>query len=142
MPRLRLVTAAAVLTPLVLAGCGGDDPEPKIPEVAPSTSSTPSGSPVAQATEEPTLPPEAQGNDEAAAEAFVRYYWDLVQYAESTGDVKALDGLSLPSCGGCAGGEAFVRSMYGDGGYSRGGAYTVENFKIDTLSKRAGVRVW
>lgn len=141
MTRLRLVTAAAVLAPLVLAGCGGDDPEPRLPSAAPS-SSTPSASPVSTPTEEPTLPPEAKGNDEAAAEAFVRYYYDVVNYAQATGEVKTLRSLSLPSCDACAGGADYLHEMYRHGGSQEGGAYTVEEVTVFQAAKRQNLRIF
>ena len=131
MPTLRLITAAAVLTPLVLAGCGGDDPAPKLPDTAPTATSSTSPSPAAAVdpTEEPTLPPEANGNDEAAAEAFIRYYWDVVDYAQLTGDLRTLKKLSLPSCASCNSGNAYLREMYAAGGSLEGVDYTLDGVR-------------
>ena len=96
MTRLRVAAATALLVPLALAGCAEDDPQPKLPSAS-ATSPTTTASATPDAAVEPTLPPEAQGKDEAAAEAFVRYFWDLVNYAQETGDVKTLkSSLSLP----------------------------------------------
>ena len=81
MTRLRVAAATALLVPLALAGCAEDDPQPKLPSAS-ATSPTTTASATPDAAVEPTLPPEAQGKDEAAAEAFVRYYWELVNYAQ------------------------------------------------------------
>ncbi|WP_295656672.1 DUF6318 family protein [uncultured Nocardioides sp.] len=137
MARLHLLAAAAVLAPVLLAGCGGNEPEPQLPDTAPSPSSTPSASPAAEATQEPTLPPEAEGNDEAAAEAFVRYYWDAVDYAQLTGDLKALKKLSLPSCASCNSGNEYVSNMYANGGSLQGVDYTVNRVRLAKRSDGA-----
>ncbi|GAA3802317.1 DUF6318 family protein [Nocardioides panacisoli] len=72
----------------------------------PSSSSTPSG-PV-----EPRLPAAARTATKAGAEAFVRYYWDVVNYAQLTGDTRLLRGLHMPSCDACASGVSWIDSVY------------------------------
>ena len=142
MARLELLAAAAVLTPLLLAGCGGDDPEPQLPDTAPSPSSTPSASPAAEATQEPTLPPEAEGNDEAAAEAFVRYYYDVVNYAQATGDVRTLRSLALPACEGCQGGVEYLEGIYQAGGFLKGADYTIQTAEVSAETQSGGTRTF
>ena len=66
------------------------------------------------------MPPEAKGTDAKAAEAFVRFYWEMVNYAQATGDVDGLAGLGS-KCAACDNGIAFVRDAYDKGGEIRGG---------------------
>lgn len=113
----------ALLLALGLAGCTGE-PEAKPPHEVPTpttsppaseTSTTPSG-PV-----EPTLPAAAEKNTKAGAEAFVRYFWEVVNYAQKTGDTKTLRTLALPSCGICTGGREWIDDVYSRGGRIVGG---------------------
>jgi len=82
----RFVVGAALV--LLVAGCGGDpkaDPSPST-SPAPSISSTPTPSP-------PTLPDAAKANTKAGAIAFVKYYVELVNHAQATGDVGKLQSV-------------------------------------------------
>ena len=96
---VRRIAIAALALPLLLGGCTDDEPDPDVPET--SSPSTPTTETSAAAPVEPTLPPEAEGKGPKAAEAFVRHYYDSVDYAQQTGDTKHLRSL------GCAD----VRSM-------------------------------
>ncbi|MBS4754432.1 hypothetical protein KG112_16615 [Nocardioides sp. zg-ZUI104] len=134
MLRAPGLALTAALLPLLVAGCNsadGDEPAPR-----PSTSSSPSAS--ASPTEsastpvEPTLPAEAKEPTEAGARAFIAYYWELINYAQVTGDVAALARTSGPMCEGCNGGLQIIERLYGSGGYATGGAYDVE---IDKLTR-------
>ena len=137
LDRLGLAAAAALVLPLALSGCSGDDPDPKMPQTTAAASSpSPTTSPTQDPTAEPTLPPEAEGNDEAAAEAFIRYYWDVVDYAQSTGDMKTLETLALPSCGSCETGNAYLRKLYNNGGALTGVDYKVDRVRVELRSDR------
>jgi hypothetical protein len=123
---------------LVLAagGCSGDDPEPR---VAPSGSSSPSTSPSGSSSTAgdptpPTLPAAAKGRGAAAAEAFVRFYFANVNFAQRTGQTSRLEGLAL-RCTGCAAGVASIRATYRGGGAIRGGDATADNWKIGFLKR-------
>ncbi|WP_194288979.1 MULTISPECIES: DUF6318 family protein [unclassified Nocardioides] len=123
------MVAAAVL--IASAAACGDDPDPKVdspPTPTPTISTSPASGPVA-----PTLPPEAEGDDAAAAEAFVEYFWAMVKYAETTGEVEALEALVSPQCQGCAGGIEFLRRVFQNGGEIGGGDVTLSNFKVREL---------
>ncbi len=117
-----LLAAGAALAALVLSGCsdGGGAAEPTTtPTLTPTPTPTPAG-PV-----EPTLPPEAAGEDAAAAEAFVRHYWAMVNYAQDTGDVTALRRLGSPSCTACQGGADGIVRIARAGGRTIGGAMEI-----------------
>lgn len=129
MRRVFLVLAAAAL---VMGGsaCSDDaDPEAAPPDPpTPAVSTTPASGPVA-----PTLPPEAEGDDAAAAEAFVEYFWEVVKHAETTAEVETLETLMSPQCQGCAGGLKFLRDVFKNGGEIRGGNVTLSNFEVKEL---------
>lgn len=125
--------AAAVSAVLLLAGCsGGDEPDdPKATWTPTSTPEDPSTSP-AVATE-PELPSEATKATEAGARAFIHHYWDLINYAQLTGDVSALRKLSAASCDGCAAGIRAIRRHYVEGGRLEGGRNVVRLRELEEL---------
>ncbi|WP_090860343.1 DUF6318 family protein [Nocardioides lianchengensis] len=131
----RLLPAALAVGLVLLAGCSGDDdPEPKIsPTDSSSVASTPTPSPTPSGPVEPTMPAEAEGEDAAAAEAFVRHFWAMVNYAQTTGDVQALEGLALGSCQTCASGAKWIADVYQRGGLIEGGKYDVGPVRVTPL---------
>ena len=142
MTRLRIAVASTLLLPLTLAGCGDDDPQPRIPPSSASSPSTTTPSASPDAAVEPTLPPEAEGNDEAAAEAFAGYYWEVVNYSQLTGDVTRLKSISLVSCKYCTDGADYLRDMYKNGGRQDGGGYTVAAVNAFLADESPGLRIF
>jgi hypothetical protein len=140
---MRRLIPASVAVFVLLAGCsGGDDPEPKLaPTDSSSAASTTAPPPTPTPTRpvEPSLPSEAQGEDAAAAEAFVRFYWEMVNYAQATGDSQALARQSSDSCVGCQAAIELVSEVYGSGGSILGGESTVSN--VESRELRAGNKV-
>lgn len=133
-----VLTALLVVSALSLAGCSGDEPEPRF---APPSSEAP-GSPSTTATSgpaEPQLPEAAKGTDAAAAEAFVKHYWSMVNYAQATGDVDGLRALGL-RCVTCDRGIDSIVEVYEAGGSIRGGVGTVLD-PTGVLVGRTGKRV-
>ena len=125
-PRRTRVTstlAAAALPVALLAGCSGDEPEPKFPDESSSSPTVASPS----APFEPTPPAAMERGDEAGAKAFVEYYFAMLNYAQRTGDVAGARRLALNECAACAGALDVVTTTYGAGGSIRGGV-------IDTLA--------
>ncbi|MCR1784137.1 hypothetical protein KVF89_16475 [Nocardioides carbamazepini] len=135
-PALGLLAATLALL-LSAAACTGDDPDPRDP----SSTWSPTGTmdlPSPTATEpaeptEPVLPDAAKQASEDGARAFITYYWDLINYAQVTGDVKALKAASGPSCEGCLDGIQGIRDLYKDGGHAEGGDYAVSFEKVNRL---------
>jgi hypothetical protein len=123
------VGVAALLLAVVVSGCEEDEPSTS-PTPSSSPSEPESSSPSEPTTTdtgpvEPTLPAEATPETKAGAEAFVEYYWDVVNYATFTGDVAKLKRLDQPSCQGCKGGIRFLEHVYSSGGRMVGGEYRV-----------------
>ncbi len=120
--RIRRMLACGAVVALLCAGLGGcsddsdADPEPNFTSAASgSESPSPSESTTAEAPAEPT-PPAAMANfDEAGAKAFAEFYWEVVSYAQATGDTGLLATLELPGCGVCQGGREDIEKAYSDG---------------------------
>jgi hypothetical protein len=125
------LTALTLIPTLLVAGCSDDDPEPKVDPPSSEAPSSVSPSPTATA---PTMPPAAKGTDAAAAEAFVAFYWDTVNYAQASGDVAPLKVLA-DQCKGCDSGVAFIEAAYADGGEIRGGGGTVSRLKTVFINR-------
>ena len=107
--------AAALL--VLLAGCGGDpkaDPSPTPSESPVSTTPSPTA---------PTMPAAAAENSKAGAIAFVRYYIELINHAQATGDVEALAKVEGSNCESCANVRTSIGKIYGAGGSITGGTW-------------------
>lgn len=125
---VRRITIATLALPLLLGGCTDDDPVPKMPDS--SSPSSPTTETSTAAPVEPTLPPEAEGKGPKAAEAFVRHYYDTVNYAQTTGDTKHLRSLGAVMCDACNGGADAIDRIKGEGGTIEGGDYTVSQATV------------
>ena len=134
MAQLRVALAALVALG-GLAACDGD-PEPEIADPT-SSPTAPSASPVSETTsptassgpEEPPLPATATENSDLGARAFAAYWIQLVNYAQSTGDVKALKSASDRRCDGCTGLVEAIEEPYLNGGHIEGGEFRVGEFR-------------
>lgn len=127
--RLGTSLAAAALPFALLAGCAGDDPQPRFPE---ETASSPTEASSPEPTE-PTPPPAMEGDDEAAAEAFVEYYFAMVDYVRSTGSTERLRRLALNSCAACEGVAKTIDQTRANGGEIKGGDFSVLSAQLAPL---------
>ncbi|NGZ99563.1 hypothetical protein G5V59_01935 [Nocardioides sp. W3-2-3] len=119
---------------VLLAGCSDDEPDGQ-PSPSPSVSTTAPVSPTPSAApaKEPVLPAAARQPTEAGARAFIAYYWDLINYAQVTGDVKALEKVSGPNCERCLAGIDAIRTLYESGGRLTDARYEVRQTSIRSL---------
>lgn len=108
--RLAAAGAAALLLPFAACSDGESNADP----AEPTSSAAPSPSETASAG--PTLPPEAQGDDEAAAKAFVEFYFELISEAMVTGDTSAIPQYSTADCQTCKSVPSRIRNVYDKGG--------------------------
>jgi len=95
-------------------GEASSDPDPPTPSVTSTESEAPTG-PV-----EPELPAAARKPTRAGAIAFVKHYWAMVHYAQSTGELNGLAGLSSENCQMCGGGVEALRELFAEGGVLKG----------------------
>lgn len=136
----RLVTVTLVVGLVVgsvlLAGCqSDDDPDPK---VSPTESSSGTPTPTPTGPVEPTLPAEAEGDDAAAAEAFVRFYWEMVNYAQTTGNVGTLREIASDTCAACLSGLKGIEDVHIVGGSIEGGDVSVLDARAEQITSREG----
>ena len=123
--------AAALL--VVLAGCGGDpkaDPSPTPSETPVSTTPSPPA---------PTMPAAAAENSKAGAIAFVRYYIELINHAQATGDVEPLAAAESPECRSCASARDVVTRIYTSNGHLEGGDWAA---RIQSAAPRPDLDAW
>lgn len=133
--RRCVVALALVVLGAGVGGCNADPPDPGPTwSASASADGTASGSPTAApGPAVPVLPAAAREASEAGARAFVGYYWELVNYAQATGDVKALRRASAPTCTGCQSGIRGVVDLYEAGGHLTGGTYSLAILTFDQL---------
>jgi hypothetical protein len=116
---VALLVVVAVL--LMLTGCGGD------PKADPSPSpSSPVTSPVSTTPSAPVMPAEAKAEGKAGAMAFVKYYVELINHAQATGDTSALAAAEMPKCHSCQTARNGVQAHYEAGGSIKGGDWRIE----------------
>jgi hypothetical protein len=64
--------------------------------------------------------------DAAGAAAFVRHWFDLVNYAYTTGETDPVSAISEATCEACTDILALIEAQYEDGGRFMGGTIEVE----------------
>ncbi|MDQ6526460.1 DUF6318 family protein [Nocardioides sp. LHD-245] len=138
-PALGLFAAALVLL-LSAAACTDDDPDPRDPTSTWSPTGTmDTPSPTATPPAEPVLPEAAKQASEEGARAFITYYWDLINYAQVTGDVKALKAASATTCKGCQAGIRGIRRHYRSGGSIAGGVHRVDRTRLAEVTSKSDI---
>lgn len=123
MRRTTTLLVGLGLLTLTLTACNGsaDPPPPSPTPTATSTSATPTP------PTPPAMPKAAKAHTKAGAKAFVEYFWDVVNYAQATGDTDAIARLVSDECKGCAAGIETIDKVYRTGGRIEGGEGTVES---------------
>ncbi len=107
---VRALTALAVGLGCAVSGCSDNaKPKPLPSPSASSSSASPSATP-------PTMPAQARGTSAKSAEAFARFYVDLVNHASRTGDTSSLDQFGDDSCQSCQAISRNVAKIYDSGG--------------------------
>jgi hypothetical protein len=119
---------------LALSSCGGDpkaDPTP--------TPSSPVTTPVSTTPAPPVMPDAAKANTKAGAIAFVRYYVELINHAQATGETDGTTRVEDRSCNSCTRVRRTVEDIYTSGGRIDGGAW---NVTITSASRRPDLGAW
>lgn len=125
--RVRRSLAAAALVPLLLlAACGEDEPQPKLPE--PSATPTPTASESSTAVQE-------------SPEDFIRRFFaadERLQKSGKTGSFLAM----TDGCSSCEELAALVHSYYQSGGFVRWDGWTIKAIKeLNSTPQHASFRV-
>ena len=124
---LALVVAVAVLGLRLLSPASGNEPRSGSP------GATGAGSPATLRTTPPQPPASAEPATAEGGSAFIRHWFEALNYAIGTGDTSALDASSSSSCRTCADVVEFVQKAYANGGGLRGGGYTVRDVTTDNF---------
>lgn len=136
---VRRALAAACVLPLLLAGCSDAEPTPEIPD---PTTPSPSAEETDTGPVEPTLPPEAEGDGVEAAEAFISYYFALVDHARATGQTAPLSKIALKSCSTCGGVVDVINQVSENQGNIQGGDQAVRDIQLRQLGGIKDVRTF
>lgn len=121
---VRRWVAAAVVVPLLAAGCS-DDPEPNFGQ-SPSPSPTESTSAAAE-------PKAWEEKSEAGAVAFAKHWIDVFNEAKSTGETASLANVSGEACGSCSNFVDFLDELYGTGGRFESNGWRVTQVSPGTV---------
>lgn len=132
----------AVAGTLLVAGCSGGAPaDPGTGSPTPSQSASPSASPTptltpsavykpadasgpAQNVPVPVLPEVAKTETKEGAEAFTKYWFEVLDYSYQTGDVSNLQKITSPNCDYCSKLTDSVTTNYQGGRWLAGGKFT------------------
>ncbi|MFP5335298.1 MAG: DUF6318 family protein [Actinomycetes bacterium] len=133
-----------VVSALVLGACSDGEAQAE-PSTSPSLSVTATQTPTVTSTEEivpePTMPPEAREQTAEGAAAFVRYWFDLVNYGYATGDTEPLELLSHPDCATCKSIADQINGRYGKGGRFDDGVISVGSAEATVPDERGAALV-
>ena len=121
--------AALAFVGVLVAGCT-DDPEPKIADPTPSSSSS-------VATPSPTVSEAA--DPEQAYREFIDTYVAAISDSLSTGDPSAWLAMSDRECKNCRGVAKSLRQAFAGGGSIEGAAWTVSGATYETTTDLGAV---
>jgi hypothetical protein len=72
------------------------------------------------------MPDAAKANTKAGAVAFVKYYIELINHAQATGDLDDLAALEGQRCESCRQVRDYLEGIYSSGGSVSGGEWRVQ----------------
>ena len=135
----RLAAAGIALAAVVLvAGCGdADEPDSAATSTAAVTETATESPSTATETPEPTetsalppLPEEATENTPEGAEAFIRYYFDVVNLATTTPDASFIPPLSADECVACTNLQGIAEELQEEGQRATDDAFAVSDIAL------------
>jgi hypothetical protein len=124
-----VIVAVAVMGLRMLSPASGNAPTTQ----GTGTASVAVGPPATQRTSPPAPPTAAEPASAAGGQAYVRHWFEALNYAIGTGDTAALEAASSTSCRTCGDLVAFIRAAYADSGSIRGGGYTMRDVTTDNF---------
>ncbi len=128
--------AGAVMASLLATACSSSEADPQSAPTPTPSASVPAPSSDAPTTDttpapakpkEPSIPAAARAPGRAGAEALVRYYIDLLNYAGLTGDTRTFS-VAARRCSSCSALADNFKKTYGEGGY-----YESKGWRINTI---------
>ncbi len=135
--------AFGVAATFMLAGCSGGapaDPGTAPPTASDAASSSPAATPTAkpsaaykpadasgpaQNVPVPVLPEVAKTETKEGLEAFTRYWFQQLNYAYQTGDIRGVQAVTSPSCEYCGNITDSLTTNYQDNRWLAGGKITI-----------------
>lgn len=129
-----LATVGAVVGAVVLVGCSGSGEGQGSPTTGTTspvtvTATTEAPTPTPSATEASALPPlpdAAKENTPEGAEAFIRYYFDVVNLLHREPQLGVLQEIIDPGCESCANAEETISYLVEQGARLDGDLYLIE----------------
>ncbi|HSE10292.1 MAG TPA: DUF6318 family protein [Nocardioidaceae bacterium] len=115
------------LAAVLLAGCQSNPEPPPFESASDAATPTATASPADAA---PTLPPEAKGTSEASAKAFVRHYFDTLNYAMNSGQTKHLRSLATRECESCGAISNNIDRTYEVGGHIKSRGWLLQSIAL------------
>lgn len=97
------------------------------------TSSTGGAAAATRTSAAPPLPAAASAHTREGGGAFVRYWFTLLNHAQSSGDTVTLRETAGPACRECDQVVRAIETAYNAGGSMRGGVYAVRNVATNGL---------
>jgi hypothetical protein len=132
-----IVTLAAALT-LTACGNGGQaqGDQSASPAVSASATATPTPTPKAsykpadakgkaENVPVPVLPEAAKANTKEGVEAFAAYWYDLMNFAYETGDLKPVDAVTQAGCASCSRVRPTIEAWNAGGQWIEGGKLSI-----------------
>jgi hypothetical protein len=113
--QLRTTVSIGLAIGLLASGCGDKNTTTPTPSTPASTSTVPATSSTPTPTS-PTLPAAAKGITITSADAFSRFYLQVIDYAAATGDITLLVQSSDKGCISCGELSRHYSSVYKAGG--------------------------
>jgi hypothetical protein len=135
LARWALAMVAACLV-VALSACSDNSP-PDDQRTPPPTSSAASSAPPT-AVPTPARPGKYEMNPESA-EAFVRYFWDVVNYSFATGQTELLRTLSDDTCTFCSSTVEEIGKLKSDGSHVEGGEVSVTGVAVPPLTQSKAI---
>lgn len=130
---MRLLAVPLLLVALSVSSCSGDAAVPK-PLASSSAKTTLAPTPTAAASPAsaaaPPMPGNARGTSDASAEAFVRHYLKLINYASHTGSTSSLHKAGTKSCQSCSALALFLDRIYSKGGRIKSNGWFLKKIRF------------
>lgn len=134
------VATAALVLSLAAALTGCNDTERASPP--PRTSTSPSPSTPSATPTPPPMPDAATKPGKKGAEAFVRYYYAVMDYAQSTSNTRQFQTLSANYCTPCNTAIKAIKKIYANDGSIEGGTHSIANLTSERLGQTRHGAVW